>query len=113
MSVSTHGNYTIVAVCGEVDLSNVSFLLEGIDEALTASPEGFAIDLSEVTYIDSAGIAAIMSAYRRVYPNGRLAVVAADRNVRSVLRLIHLEQLPGIFLLDTLADAEKALSAAT
>ena len=110
MSVRIHGGCTIVSVSGEVDLSNVSNLLQGIDEALTLSPEGFAIDLSEVTYIDSAGVAAIMSAYRRIYPSGRLAIVTADRNVKGILRLIHLEKLSGIYLLETVADAEKALS---
>lgn len=109
MSVEIRGGCSVVAVSGEVDLSNVHHLRQGIEQASDMAPEGFVIDLSEVTYIDSAGIAALMSAYRRVCPNGRLAIVAVHENVKGILSLINIDRLPGVHILHDIADAHKIL----
>ena len=104
------GSISLLRVSGEIDVSNVSELQSAIERALIESPDGFIIDLSDVSYVDSAGVAAIMFAYRRLYPPGRLALVVANEQVKGILTLIHIERLPGIHVCDDSTEAEQALS---
>lgn len=96
----------IIRLVGEIDISNLGELRLALDQAVEIWPSGFVIDLSGTTYIDSGGIAAILSAYQRVCPEGELAVVIANRGIRDILSLVHLDQLPGFIICDTLTDAE-------
>ena len=102
----------VIRATGDIDLSNVGELNAALNDAVKESPDGFIIDLSEVTYIDSAGIAAIISAYQRICPHkGKLALVVKTANVKDILDLIHLNMLPGLFICDDLPCAEAKLSA--
>ncbi|MEN6355912.1 MAG: STAS domain-containing protein [Armatimonadota bacterium] len=102
----------IVRVSGDVELPNVDKLRKAIESAAMASSKGFVIDMSDVHYIDSAGISALVFAYRRVCPSGgRLALVIADKNVRRIVTLTHLHTLPGISLHEDVNEAKIALKA--
>lgn len=101
----------IVRVSGEVDLSNVGDLRAALDSSVKESPEGFVVDLTEVGYIDSAGVAAIMAAYQGLRPGGgRLVLVVTNENIREILALIHSEKLPGLFICDDIPAAEQIFS---
>lgn len=113
MSVETiEGKWPAVKAAGEIDLSNIDELRTAIDAAMSASPHGFVIDLSDIGYIDSAGVAVVISAYRRLNKaGGALAVVKpTSEGVRRVLDLIGLHMLPGIVVTDDLESAEEGLS---
>jgi len=114
MSVETiEGTWPTVKADGEIDLSNIDELRSAIDAAIGRSPKAFIIDLRDIAYIDSAGVAVVISAYRRVSKaGGVLAVIKpVSEGVRRVLDLIGLRILPGIVVTDDLAAAEEALSA--
>lgn len=81
-----------------------------LEAAAKDSPSGFVVDLTQAIYIDSAGIAALVTAYRRVSKTGGgLALVVPEGNVRRLLSLIRLEVLPGLFICDDPGSAERAL----
>lgn len=74
------------------------------------SPTGFVIDMSDVHYIDSAGISALVFAFRRVCPSGgKLGIVITDKNVRRIVTLTRLHTLPGISLHEDVSEAKNAL----
>lgn len=113
MSVDTiQGQWPTLKVGGEIDLSNIDDLRTAIDNALSRSPMGFIVDLTDVSYIDSAGVAVIISAYRKVgKAGGTLAVVKpVHEGVRRVLELIGLHMLPSIAVTEDLCSAEEALA---
>lgn len=113
MSVDTiQGQWPTLKVGGEIDLSNIDDLRTAIDNALDRSPMGFTVDLTDTSYIDSAGVAVIIGAYRRVSKvGGVLAVVRpVHEGVRRVLDLIGLHMLPNILIADDLASAQEALA---
>lgn len=113
MSVETiPGVWPIVKAAGEIDLSNIDEVRSAIDGAIERSPQGFVIDFRDVSYVDSAGVAVVISAYRRTIKNGGvLAVVRpVSEGVRRVLELIGLRMLPSLVVADDLAAAEEALS---
>ncbi len=66
------GDPTVVHVSGEIDFSNVGRLRNVVDEALRRSQRGFVLDLSQTSYVDSAGVAAIVAASWHDGPGVRL-----------------------------------------
>lgn len=106
------GAQVIVRVSGEVELPNVDKLRKAIESAAMASPKGFVIDMTDVHYIDSAGISALVFAYRRICPSGgRLALVIANTNVRRIITLTHIHTLPGMSLHEDVNEAKIAFKA--
>lgn len=116
MSIETiEGAWPLIKTSGEIDLSNIDVLRSAIDAAIQKSPKAIIIDLQDITYIDSAGVAVIIAAYRRMNKaGGILAVVKpSSAGVRRVLDLIGLHLLPDIVIADDTVSVEKGLSART
>jgi anti-sigma B factor antagonist len=61
--------YAIVAVAGEVDIATVTRLRERLF-GLAASGSTLVVDLDQVSFIDSAGLAALVGAARRAAAHG-------------------------------------------
>jgi anti-sigma B factor antagonist len=77
---------SILHVSGEVDLQ---FSDDLRDAGLTAAADsGLTMDLSEVTFIDSSGLAALIQINNTIsLHNGVLTLVAPSRSVRRILEL--------------------------
>lgn len=97
------GDFRVVSVSGEVDLSWSSELRTAILDAVNHHARVL-VDLSEVSYIDSSGIAALVEGYQTA--KGRdvgFGLVSISTSVRAVLELARLDQVFPIF--DDLAAA--------
>lgn len=75
------GDSLVISLSGELDLANASALEESLREALASDGGEVIVDMSELTFIDSTGIALLISALRndsaerlRFVPSGSLAV---------------------------------------
>jgi anti-anti-sigma factor len=102
--------YVIVAVAGEVDIATVTRLRERLFE-LAASGRTLVVDLDQVSFIDSAGLAALVGAARRAAAHGAsLQVVCARPRTRQLFRLTGLDG--PVPLARTLAGALESLAAA-
>ncbi|HTY96148.1 MAG TPA: STAS domain-containing protein [Solirubrobacteraceae bacterium] len=62
---------TVVSVAGELDVSTARVLESAVEEACAPQPAELLFDLSELRFMDSAGIAVLLGATRRV-PTVRL-----------------------------------------
>ena len=83
--------YAVVAVAGEVDIATVTRLRERLFE-LAASGRSLVVDLDQVSFIDSAGLAALAGAARRAAAHGAsLQVVCARPRTRQLFRLTGLD----------------------
>lgn len=87
---STQGSTVILAVTGEVDVSNASELRAQADAVLADGFTGeLVVDLSGVPYIDSTGIGVLVGAAHRAQEAGAsLAVANPQKNVERVLGLL-------------------------
>lgn len=89
MSLSITVTNNVVAVAGEVDVSNADQLRAALDERLGADALEISVDLSEVPYIDSTGIGVLVGAAHRCAEKGvGFEVVEPQRNVARVLGLL-------------------------
>ena len=102
--------YAIVAVAGEVDIATVTRLRESLFE-LAASGRTLVVDLDQVSFIDSSGLAALVGAARRAAAHGASLQVVCDRpRTRQLFRLTGLDsQIP---LARTLDRALESLAGA-
>ncbi len=102
--------YAIVAVAGEVDIATATRLRERLFE-LAASGRTLVVDLDQVSFIDSAGLAALAGAARRAAAQGAsLRVVCARARTRQLFRLTGLDG--PVPLARTLDGALESLAAA-
>ena len=102
--------YAIVAVAAEVDIATVTQLRERLFE-LAASGRTLVVDLDQVSFIDSAGLAALVGAARRAAAHGAsLQVVCARPRTQQLFRLTGLDG--PVPLARTLDGALESLAAA-
>ncbi len=56
---------TLVSLAGELDISNVAKLHDALDPLLDRRPQRLAFDLSELRFMDSSGIAVLLTSAAR------------------------------------------------
>ena len=66
LDVRRSEDVVIAAIAGEIDMSNARDLGTAVVAALTHDTRGLVLDLSEVTYLDSAGIHVIYELRERL-----------------------------------------------
>jgi anti-sigma B factor antagonist len=78
-----------IAVGGDIDLATVGVLTLALNDALDQHPSAIVVDLKKVTFMDSTGINALMSAFRRANTESTvLTVVNCPALVAQVLQVL-------------------------
>jgi anti-sigma B factor antagonist len=86
--------HRLVGLRGELDMATAPDVAEAIDAELATSAGPFGVDLTELSFIDSSGVRALVLGARRAENLGRqmfLLTPATNRAVRRVFDLLHLE----------------------
>ena len=96
LDVSGPASLPRVTVTGEIDCASAPGLRAILDRLLDDAPREIVVDLTGVTFLDSAGLCVLASAHRRVLvAGGRLRVLAASRAVIRPLQITGLWNLLG------------------
>jgi anti-anti-sigma factor len=96
VEVTHEGTTTTVAVRGEVDLITTVRLNRELETAAEGGPEWLRIDLLHVTFMDTAGVAVLLTARRRALEAGcRFTVKAASPTIQRLLEITGLATLLG------------------
>lgn len=107
IEVEETGDYTLCRPVGELDAYTVTDFRQSLGEL--ASRPAVVIDLSEVPFMDSAGLGALIGGIRRARENGGEVAVACSRP--TLTRLLHTTGFDRIVpVTETLDDAVAALS---
>ena len=98
----------VVAMAGEIDLANADTGEDRIVAGVPDDADRLVLDLSEVTYLDSAGVRLILGVNERLgLRRQQLRLVVPDS--APIQRLIEITRLGvQVPIFATLADAEKA-----
>lgn len=87
------GSAAIVRVSGDVDMTGSPRLRDEIRTAQDARPERIVIDLSEVQYMDSSGLATLVEAMKNAKSKGSLLVLCSMHDkVRGIFEIARLDQ---------------------
>jgi anti-sigma B factor antagonist len=101
----SHSN--VLPLKGEIDLHVSPTVTASLNEMIAKKPERFVVDLSDVSYIDSAGLAALIGAMQKVEAyGGRFMLAGLQETVRSIFEISRLDQVFQIF-----PDVDAALAA--
>jgi anti-anti-sigma factor len=84
----------LIAVDGELDLSSSAELRRRVEAALKEGRNSVLIDLSNVTHMDSTGLASLIAAHQLTEQRrGRLALVITSESVRRTVEVRGLDRL--------------------
>src|SRR5262245_19136631 len=111
VDVVTRKGVVVAHVRGEIDLSNVDATFSTLKRAADGAPGGLVVDLSELHYLDSAGVRLLFTLARAANRKGHplRAVVPRGAQIRRVLELADVEQMIGLD--ETEAEAVKRIAA--
>ena len=91
---------------GEIDLYQSPKIRSLLEEYLSKKPKVLMINLSQVTYMDSSGLATLIEAVQKIKEyNGRLILVAIPRKIKNVFEVARLTDFFEIY--DDLSEAMK------
>ena len=97
----------ILPLEGEIDLHVSPALTQSLNAMTEKKPERMVIDLSRATFIDSAGLAALILAMQTVQAyGGRFFLTGLHETMRSIFETSRLDQVFQIF-----PDIDAALAA--
>jgi len=92
---------------GDIDLHVSPVITEALNAMIKKKPERIVIDLSRATYIDSAGVAALMLAKQEVEAyGGKFFLSGVQETIRLILETSRLDRIFWIF-----PDVDVALAA--
>ena len=83
-----------VAVTGDIDLSRAPELRAGLLELIQHSPMRLVVDLENVGYMDSSGVATLVEVFQRQRKhNGVMVLAAMQPKVRSIFEIARLDSV--------------------
>ena len=106
VDVSSLDTHATVSPIGEIDLATVGLLTSTLTDAIQGGAENVTVDLDRVTYIDSAGLGALIGAHKRLRASGGTLVIRCQQP--RVLRLLTITGLTKLF---TFEDSRQAAAA--
>jgi len=84
----------VVSVSGELDMYTAPSFKEQIHEALNNGHTRIVVDLSACEFLDSTALGILLTANKHLSEqNGRLVLVAADRDVVKVFQITGLDRV--------------------
>src|SRR5262252_500848 len=96
----------VLLLKGEIDLHVSPTVAASLNEMIDKKTEHLVVDLSDVSYIDSAGLAALIEAMQKVEGyGGKFMLTGLQETVRSIFEISRLDQVFQIF-----PDADAALA---
>jgi anti-sigma B factor antagonist len=97
------GRVAVVAASGELDMLTAPELRDTVQSALGRDPAGLIVDLTQVTFLGSAGMQVLMEAHNQTGKDIRFAVVADGPATSRPLKITGITDL--IDLYSSLDDA--------
>ena len=106
--IEWRGSRALVRMPAEIDLTNADQARAALLAAAGQAPAVLIIDMSETTFCDSAGVQAIVVAYRQAAGTGtQFRLVTTE-----VERILHLAGISDLMPIDRRLDAALAATAA-
>ena len=100
----------ILDVAGEIDVYTAPQFKEAVNGIMAAGQKHLIIDMGNVTYMDSSGFGTLLSATRRLRPQGgTINLVRCNASIDRILRITRLDTVFATY--DNLDDAIKATQA--
>lgn len=108
MSIPPTARPNVLPLEGEIDLHVSPRISASLNAMLNEKPKQLVVDLSQVSYIDSSGLAVLIEGMQNVAAyGGKFALAGLQESVRPIFEIARLDQVFRIF-----PDVDAALAAA-
>ncbi len=108
INILKQNSATIVEVDGEVDLYSSPDVRKSLYQLIDKKTTIIIVDLKEVPYMDSSGVATLVEGWQKVKSyGGKILLTSLRKEVRDVFALTKLEDFFEIY--DTREDALKSI----
>jgi anti-anti-sigma factor len=87
----------VLSVAGDLDMLTSPQLGQALEQLLSREPRTVVVDLSEVTFLGSAGLAALVTAHQRAESPEVLRIVAPSRDTRRTFAMTGLDDLLDLY----------------
>lgn len=95
ITIDTKNNINIISIKGEVDLSNSPKLRK---EFLRLGNSNLLVDLKDVSYMDSSGLATLVEAMQKVTKNnGKFKLSGLTGEVKNIFEIARLQEVFSIY----------------
>jgi anti-anti-sigma factor len=91
------GQTTVVEIAGEITFSNVNGLGRKLAGALQAGARNLVIDLTDVAFIDSSGLSALLTASARARERGGAVALVHGPRPPAIFRFGGVERLLSLY----------------
>jgi len=96
--ISKDGEVTIVGITGRMDAVRVGAVREALAKLPEQGHKKIVLDLTELEWIDSSGVGALVVLYKNAKARGGEVLVASlQRQPREIFRLLHLDSAFELF----------------
>lgn len=90
--VKSVGTHALVALAGEIDVSTVEQLYEQFGALQREGVQHVALNMAEVTFVDSTGLSVLVSLHKRMESiEGELIVFSPSAQLRRLLQVAGLD----------------------
>nr|WP_225955096.1 STAS domain-containing protein [Kibdelosporangium phytohabitans] len=92
------GPAVVLHVAGEIDMSTAPMLAEECDQAIDSSTDRVVVDLTDVTFFGSAGLAVLLDARQRGEQAGvQIRLVAGNRPVLRSIEIAGVQDMLPVY----------------
>ncbi|MBN1219210.1 MAG: STAS domain-containing protein [Anaerolineae bacterium] len=106
--IRTESGLTILDLSGEIDVSYAPHLRDIMTDLLERNAGRLLVNLSDVVYMDSAGLSVLIAGHRQAQKlNGLLALTNLQRPVRQVFNITGVDKFIPLYL--TIEEGIEAL----
>ena len=102
----TYDGGLVLQPIGDIDLSRAPAFRRRLADAQASGPSRLVVDLSEVPYMDSSGVATLIEAMQRARSGKQTLVIAAPQHrVKSIFEIARLDSV--FTITDTVESAKE------
>ena len=104
--------WTVLSVGGDLDVVGAPDMRQAVVAAVAEGSRRLALDLSELDFVDSFGLGAVVGALKRVRQRGgELALVCPSSRIRRVFEICDLDRILALHdSIDTLPELSAVVS---
>ena len=106
IDISTLQSSATISPVGEIDLDTVGLLSASLDDTISSGADRVVVDFAHVTYIDSAGLGALVGAHKPHRAAGGTLVLRCEQP--RVMRLLTITGLTKLFTIETYGSDDRA-----
>ncbi len=97
IKISKKSDFVVISPKGKIDAVSYTDLQQKMEEIINKGNNNLLLNLSEVDYISSAGLRAILTIAKKLYGNGSFAIISPKPSVLNILKIVGLVNIINIY----------------